>query len=177
MRWQRALVLILLLLATGVFVANERAIHKGPGSLWIEVLSGAGILPADVLNFPGFENVTRRATGNDALACRSGRCGATRADFEVPTYAMPASELFSRIMAIGLAEPRTVALKTTPEDLRADFQQASATLRFPDIVSVQVFELGPNESTLAIWSRSVVGRKDFGVNRARVERWLQALSR
>jgi len=177
MRRHRAFALILLLLVTGVFVAKEHASHKGPGSLWIEVLSGAGMLPADIPNFPDFENIKRRGTGNDALACPAGRCGATPADFEVQAYSVPASELLSRITAIALAEPRTAALVTSPQELRADFQQASATLRFPDIVSVQAFALGPNESTLAIWSRSVVGRKDFGVNRARVGRWLQALSR
>lgn len=176
MRRRWALGLALLLLATGAFVANERAIPKGPGSLWIDMLSGTGMLPPDILKFPGFENITRRATGNDALACPAGRCGATPADFESPTYAMPASVLVSRIRAVALAEPRTVDLSTLPEELRADFQQASAMLRFPDIVNVQVFALGPSESTLAIWSRSVVGRKDFGVNRTRVQRWLQALS-
>src|SRR5256885_7347171 len=33
-----------------------------------------------------------------------------------------------------------------------------------------------NQSTLAIYSRSLLGRKDFGVNSARVARWLAALN-
>jgi uncharacterized protein (DUF1499 family) len=38
-----------------------------------------------------------------------------------------------------------------------------------------VLPAGAGRSTLAIYSRSLVGRKDFGVNRARIQRWLAAL--
>ena len=48
-------------------------------------------------------------------------------------------------------------------------------MRFPDTVDVEVFPAGENQSTLAIYSRSLIGRKDFGVNRARITRWLAAL--
>jgi uncharacterized protein (DUF1499 family) len=37
-----------------------------------------------------------------------------------------------------------------------------------------VFPAGEG-STLAIYSRSLIGRSDLGVNRARVTRWLAAL--
>jgi uncharacterized protein (DUF1499 family) len=33
------------------------------------------------------------------------------------------------------------------------------------------------QATLAIYSRSLIGHGDFGVNRARIERWLAALAR
>lgn len=156
-------------------MASLYSFHRGPGSLWIETLWRTGLIPPDVLSFPGFDKLERRPTGNDALACPAGRCS-TVSDFESPVFELPPQELLARVRKFALSEPRTIELKTVPnEDVRADFQQASATLRFPDIVSVEVFALGPQRSTLAIWSRSVVGRKDFGVNRARVERWLKAL--
>ena len=60
-------------------------------------------------------------------------------------------------------------------DRTARFIQYTRLMRFPDTIDVQVLPVGDNQSTLAIYSRSLVGRNDFGVNRARVERWLAAL--
>ena len=48
-------------------------------------------------------------------------------------------------------------------------------MRFPDTIDIEVFPAGQRQSTLAIYSRSLLGRKDFGVNRARIARWLAAL--
>jgi uncharacterized protein (DUF1499 family) len=48
-------------------------------------------------------------------------------------------------------------------------------MRFPDTVDIEVLPVGDNQSTLAIYSRSLIGRSDLGVNRARVERWLAKL--
>ena len=48
-------------------------------------------------------------------------------------------------------------------------------MRFPDTIDAEVLPVGDNQSTLALYSRSLIGRKDFGVNRARLTRWLAAL--
>jgi uncharacterized protein (DUF1499 family) len=37
--------------------------------------------------------------------------------------------------------------------------------------------VGDSRSTLAIYSRSQLGRSDLGVNLARIERWLDKLTR
>ena len=55
------------------------------------------------------------------------------------------------------------------------FLQLTRLMRFPDTIDAEVLPAGDNQSTLAIYSRSLVGRKDFGVNRARLERWYSAL--
>jgi uncharacterized protein (DUF1499 family) len=39
----------------------------------------------------------------------------------------------------------------------------------------EVIEQGPNLSTLALYSRSQIGRSDFGVNRRRIERWVERI--
>ncbi len=142
-------------------------------------MSLGGWLHADVTDFPRFARLKRRATGNDALACPFELCG-NLADIQPPTYPVPATELLDRILTIALAEPRTVRreLKSASADcqFRMEFQQASAFFRFPDIIAIEIIPSGPDSSTIALWSRSVVGRKDFGINRARVERWLNRLS-
>jgi uncharacterized protein (DUF1499 family) len=168
-------VFIVALAIVGGIVASQFSRQPGPGGFWIEALSRFGALPADILAFPGFDKLERRPTGNDALVCPKDRCKVA-VDIEPPVFDIPATELLARLRKIALVEARTIELKTAPEDnVRADFQQASATFRFPDIISAEIIGLAPQRSTLSIWSRSVVGRKDFGVNRARVERWLKAL--
>ena len=51
----------------------------------------------------------------------------------------------------------------------------SAVLNFPDLVMVQVRDEGLGRSNLILYSRSVYGYGDFGVNRRRVETWLGGL--
>jgi len=78
------------------------------------------------------------------------------------------------------------ALKTERRLTRVDisdqpptdrFVQRSETLRFPDTVVVRYIALPDQRSTLAIYSRSQLGHSDLGVNQARIERWLEKLSR
>ena len=77
---------------------------------------------------------------------------------------------------MALAEPDIVEQSCEPNcDRTARFIQYTRLMRYPDTIDVQVLPAGDNQSTLAIYSRSLVGQKDFGVNRARVERWLASL--
>lgn len=71
---------------------------------------------------------------------------------------------------IALAEPRTRRLAGSPEEGRITWMQRSAVFGFPDYITA---EAGPEG--WALWSRARFGRRDLGVNRARLERWLTAL--
>ena len=44
-------------------------------------------------------------------------------------------------------------------------------------VSTETIERAGGHSTLALYSRSQLGKGDLGVNRARIERWLAELGR
>jgi len=46
---------------------------------------------------------------------------------------------------------------------------------FPDLVMVQIRAEGPDRSDLIVYSRSVYGHSDLGVNRKRIDAWLAAL--
>ena len=48
-------------------------------------------------------------------------------------------------------------------------------MRFPDTVSVVYFPKGAKRSNLAIYSRSQIGYSDMGVNKSRIENWLNGL--
>ena len=122
-----------------------------------------------------WQTLARHATPNDALVCPAGRCPNARADREAKAYAMPPGDLLARLKGIALAEPDTKELDCAPHcDRAARFVQYSRLMRFPDTIDVAVFPAADGV-TLAIYSRSLIGRKDFGVNCARVRRWLAAL--
>jgi uncharacterized protein (DUF1499 family) len=46
---------------------------------------------------------------------------------------------------------------------------------FPDLIAAQVNEAGADQSMLVLYSRSVYGYSDLGVNRRRLDDWLVAL--
>jgi uncharacterized protein (DUF1499 family) len=119
--------------------------------------------------------LTRHPTPNDALACPPERCPNARPDIAPRTYPAEPPALLARLREIARAEPNTHELSCAPDCERvARFLQRTRVMRFPDTIDVEVFA-APGGSTLAIYSRSLLGRRDFGVNRARVARWLAAL--
>jgi uncharacterized protein (DUF1499 family) len=120
--------------------------------------------------------LTRHPTPNDALICPAADCPNAKPDEESKVYAMTPAELLARLKTIALAESDTVELSCEPHcDRTARFVQYTRLMRYPDTIDCEVLPAGAGRSTLAIYSRSLVGRKDFGVNRARIQRWLAAL--
>jgi len=119
--------------------------------------------------------LTRRRTPNDALICQVEHCPGAKPDRESKTYPMTPGELLARLKTTALAEANVVEQSCEPNcAASARFIQYTPLMRFPDTIDVEVFPTGAG-STLAIYSRSLLGRRDFGVNRARIERWLGAL--
>jgi uncharacterized protein (DUF1499 family) len=164
------LAVILVLLAVGAtsFLLLER--RPGCGAWYgLAKLTGArlNIGPVD------WASLTRHATPNDALVCEAARCPQAKPDWEPKTYAMPPGELLARLREVAFAEHGTRELAPTGVNT-ARFIQYTRLMRFPDTIDVEVFAADPR-CTLAIYSRSLIGRNDFGVNRARVERWLAGL--
>ena len=122
--------------------------------------------------------LTRHTTPNDALVCPAGHCPKAKADEEPKVYPVAPGELLAHMKRVARAEPDTKELPCGPHcDHAARFVQYTKLMRYPDTIDVDVIPAGENQSTLALYSRSLVGRKDFGVNRARVARWLGALER
>jgi len=110
---------------------------------------------------------------NTALAAPAGTVSAP--DIVTPAYPVPAARLFPAVTDVALAQPRTFLAATYPAERQIHFVARSAWLNFPDLVTAQVDELGPDASTLTLYSRSVYGYSDLGVNRQRLSAWLDAL--
>jgi uncharacterized protein (DUF1499 family) len=124
-----------------------------------------------------FSTLALKDSPNQFLVCPPGRCAASP-HAASPVFAVTEQDLRAAIIATWRAMDRTrlVAGTADPASGEIRFVQYSKWLGFPDTVSVHTYPLDGNRSTLAIYSRSQVGRSDLGVNRDRIESWLAALA-
>ncbi len=160
-------------------------------SLWIIaliVIAGAGVLlftplgerPLTALFAVGgvepFDFAAPRLTDrpNQFLMCPPGLCGAD-AHAESPIFEVPVDRLRARWEAVATAQPRVTLLAGEPDGRQFDYVHRSARFRFPDIVTVRFIAVSPSRSSRAVYSRAIYGRRDFGVNQARIEAWLAEL--
>ncbi len=141
----------------------------GPDRIWS--LFG----PAD-LGPVNFETLHRRTSPNDSLACPAGACAA-KSDVTPPSYAVSAPELQKAFAKVIASEPNVEQVGSDEGGLTARYVQRTKIMRFPDTIVVRFIDLGEGRSTIALYSRSQLGESDFGVNRARIERWLDKLSK
>lgn len=122
-----------------------------------------------------FEQLERRASPNDALACPQDVCKAP-ADIEAMSYPVTARELRDAFTKVIASEPRVTTVDADAATLTDRYIQRSGWLGFPDTVVVQFFDRPDGRSTLAIYSRSQLGESDLGANKARIVRWLSRLA-
>ena len=141
-----------------VFAAREQ--------IWV-ILAG----PADQ-GAVDFANITRSGKPNDFLMCPKDLYA--DADAQAPVFPLSADELRASLHASLQNEPHLTRMDETTSAER--YVQKTALMRFPDTISVRFIALSATTSTIAIYSRSRLGYSDLGVNKARVERWVAALS-
>lgn len=108
------------------------------------------------------------------LACPPYYC-ATAEAVTSPVFDMPWDRLHRYWNEVMAGQPRVVTAMADEDARRFVYIHHSAVFRFPDIITVEFIPLGPNSSSIAIFSRSRYGKYDFAKNRKRVERWLVLL--
>ena len=156
----------ILAVATFVIVVSAFVLIE-PARIW-SILGPADLGPID------FETLERRKSPNDSLACPPRLCKA-ESDLEAPVFAADAKGLRAAMAEVIASEPRTSAVHIADDKLTDRYVQRSALFRFPDTIIVRYLEQPGGKSTVAIYSRSQLGKGDMGVNKARIERWLLKL--
>lgn len=121
-----------------------------------------------------FASLVPPRSPNACLALPEGHPGP--AQLRTPPLAATPEEVFAALLALAEAEPHTTRLATWPERRQAQWVVRSAPLRLPDVVVAEVQPAGEG-AALFLYSRSLIGWSDLGVNRARLARWLTALGR
>lgn len=167
----RAVALVALVGAAGFAFLLYRADQPGG----IDDVYTAAFGPPD-LGDVEFETLVRRSSPNDALACPPDLCAAP-VDFETPTFDVPGARLREIVREVAAAEPGTELVYSARWAEVDRFVARSALMRYPDTINSHVFGAGPGRSQLALYSRSQIGHSDLGVNRARLERWLDEIAR
>jgi len=160
---------ILLLIGIGVVGALLVSIVMlGRERLLATVFGPVDLSPVD------FRTLTRPQRPNQYLVCPADFCAAAT-DAVSLIYGVPAAVLQGRWFAMLAQQPRVQQIAVSPDGQQYDFLQRSRLWRFPDTITVRFIPLSETQSTLAIYSRAHYGYSDLGVNRKRVETWLQAL--
>jgi len=133
--------------------------------------AGANGLPVPPLL--DIAHIVRPATPNTALAAPAG--WTPKPDIVTPVYPVPADRLLADIAQVAAAQPRTFLAAAYPDARQLHRVVRSAVFNFPDLVTAQAMPHDPAGSTVLLYSRSVYGYGDFGVNRQRLTVWLAAL--
>ena len=91
-----------------------------------------------------------------------------------PVFPVPLSQLKAAWFSVIEEMPRTKLVSRNSSD-QFQFEQRSRLFNLPDLVTVRFMALPTGHSTLAVYSRSVYGYSDLGVNRKRVQTWVKLL--
>ncbi|WP_306261728.1 hypothetical protein [Pararhizobium sp. IMCC21322] len=165
-------ILLMLLLLLGV--AMLAFMNLGPEKLWNRLHQ---IEPLELSTWPG------RETPNWALACPdtpdgSSFCKGAERTHTSATVKASTTDLLDWFVTYVAGDGKSAASVVTRDDERkkARFQILSSGLKFPDIVDLEIIDLGNGTASAAILSQSLLGIEDFGVNSERVDAWLKAYS-
>ncbi len=145
------------------------------GKIWMALALISAILGCAAPN-EGDEptSVSPPRSPNWALAAPDGVDTAATPTHRSARFAAPPEALIAAFAAAALEDARVSRLDDGSDPTYASFVQRSALLRFPDVVSARAAPLGDGASGLIVYSRSIYGYSDMGVNKARVTRWLEA---
>jgi hypothetical protein len=108
------------------------------------------------------------------LACPPGYCSIATG-MTSPVFDLPWDRLREYWLEMLSEEGRMVRVIADPVARRFVYIQHSRVFRFPDIVTAEFVPYGPDRSSIALYSRSRYGERDFSANRKRVQRWLSVL--
>lgn len=116
----------------------------------------------------------KKWTPNQYLVCPDGYA-ASPADAAPDTFKVAPDALIAAWREVVEAQARTKEIAFDAAALRAHHTQQSKVMRFTDDIVAEAHPAGEGASHLYVYSRSRLGIRDFGVNKARVEAWLDAL--
>ncbi len=121
-----------------------------------------------------FANLKLAKNPNQYLMCPPDTCS-VKPHANSPVFEISVDRLTARWRDVLATHPRVESMAEDKGAQQLDYVQRTAQFRFPDIVTVRFISVSSTQSTLAIYSRSVYGKSDFGVNRKRIDSWVALL--
>jgi hypothetical protein len=128
---------------------------------------------------PAFEAVdfaTLRKTSkpNQYLVCPADICVETP-DMQPRLYPITATALAAAWQQVIAAEADVTEHGRNDGVAMIDYVQRTPRMRYPDLITVRFIPRDNEQSTIAIYSRSVYGHGDLGANKKRISHWLSKL--
>lgn len=122
-----------------------------------------------------FAALKPRQRPNWYLVAPAGLCREATPHREAPVFDMERDALVTRVHTLLSREPQISVHASSEAGDRLALVQRTPIMRWPDYVDIAVLDAADGGSTLAVYSRSKFGYRDFGANRKRVEGWLSEL--
>ncbi len=94
---------------------------------------------------------------------------------EAPRYAATASEVLEAFVAIATADPGVRLVEGSIDEGMITFVARSKVLGFRDFITVKAVDEAEG-AKLAVLARPRINGYDWGVNAARLDRWLQEMA-
>ncbi len=148
-------------IVTGLFII---ALILLTGLLYIR------LAPMDVARWHVDPRTAPRPNTPNAYLLRDDNGDGPAARFDAPV-----AQVAAVLEQIAANAPRTVRLAGRPADGFVTYVQRSRLMGYPDAISFRLDEVD-GTTRISVFSRSRFGRSDFGVNEARVTRWMAALA-
>ena len=122
-----------------------------------------------------FATLERPDSPNTYLVCDADVCAA-EADRSAPRYPQSPEAVRDALLEVVRRQPRITEGPADPQTLTYSFVQRSFVFRFADDVTFRIAPQADAEGARVFaYSASRVGRSDFGVNKKRVDGWLEEL--
>lgn len=118
-----------------------------------------------------FATLQPPASPNWALAAPPG--ATTLPHTAIPLLPVTPEAAWAVVQPLGSQFPRTWPHGVWPQRMQAQWVVRTPLMNYPDLVTAQVVEL-PGGAGLWLYSRSVLGWSDLGVNGRRVAAWIAA---
>ena len=152
------------------------------------MIGGLALLPSTsgiISNFIGktefpvvsFETLEADPNQDYYIICPEYLCPEGSANMVSARYNASTTEMRARLLSFVDNRPN-ITLKNIDLNIQQfDFTENVPNSTFPDIITIRIIQNEGGTSSLAIYSRSVIGEGLAGSNRRRVENWLLIFDR
>ena len=157
-----ALILVALVFAIALF-------FLGREGFWAATIGPADLGPII------FQSFKRSNLPNNALICPENYCDKAIPEVVAQEFNVSAEKLREELRTCLEREAHLERVHTNDPSMNERYIQRSQTFRFPDTIQVEYIPLGPDHSSIALYSRAQIGFSDRNVNLKRLKRWVKQL--
>ena len=121
-----------------------------------------------------FDQIRSNHKSNTYLICKADNCSKLANEYS-PIFNFSIDELKKRWDQMIAQTSNTALLYDENHSNHRIYVQYSKFWSFPDLIQVSFSSIHSGQSTIQLYSRSLLGYYDFDVNKIRLQKWLSAI--